>query len=32
MRVDEELGHSREVVDLLKIRVVNFTCVVFQVQ
>ena len=32
LRYDEELGSSREVVNLFKIKVVKFTCVVFQVQ
>ena len=32
MRVYEEIGRSREVVDLLKSKVVNFICVVLQVQ
>ena len=31
LRADEELGSSREVVDLFKSKVVKFTCVVFQV-
>ena len=31
LRADEELGRSREVVDLFKSKVVKFTCVVFQV-
>ena len=32
MRADENLGRSREVLDLLKSKVVKFSCVVFQVQ
>ena len=31
LRSDEELGRSREVVDLFKSKIVNFTCAVFQV-
>ena len=31
LRADEELGRSREVVDLFKSKIVNFTCAVFQV-
>ena len=32
LRADEELGRSREVVDLFKSEVVKFACVLFQVQ
>ena len=32
MREDEELGGSREVVDLSKIKIVKFNFVIFQVQ
>ena len=32
LRADEELGHSREVLDLLKSKVVTFKCVIFQFQ
>ena len=32
LRADEEFGRSSEVVELFKIKVVNFTCVLFQVQ
>ena len=32
LREDEEIGHSREVVDLLKSKIVNFYCFIFQVQ
>ena len=32
LRDYEELGHSREVVHLLKSNIVNFICVLFQVQ
>ena len=30
MRTNEELGRSKEVVDLFKSKVLKFTCVVFQ--
>ena len=32
LRDDEELGHYREAVDLLKSKVVKFICIIFQVQ
>ena len=32
MRADEELGRSREVVDVFKNEVMEFTCVLFLVQ
>ena len=32
MRADEELGISREVVDLFKNNIVKFACVVLQIQ
>ena len=32
MRTDEELGRSREIVELFKSKVVKFTCVVLQIQ
>ena len=31
-RADKKLGSSREVVDLFKDNIANFTCVIFQVQ
>ena len=32
MRDNEEIGRSREAVELFKVKVVKFTCVVFQSQ
>ena len=32
LRAEEELGHSRKVVERFEGKVVNFTCVIFQIQ